>query len=126
MMLCIHVGLSTAVLLLNIGFAASSIYNFDMETYTGQYFAGSCSSVKVANRWIHLAINVLSSLLLLSSNYCMQILVAPTREEVDEKHENKDWFDIGVQSWRNWKRIALRRRIVCVILMVSSALLHLM
>ncbi|KAK8215845.1 hypothetical protein IWZ01DRAFT_180291 [Phyllosticta capitalensis] len=126
MMLCIHVGLSTAVLLLNIGFAASSIYNFDMETYTGQYFAGSCSSVKVANRWIHLAINVLSSLLLLSSNYCMQILVAPTREEVDEKHKNKDWFDIGVQSWRNWKRIALRRRIVCVILMVSSALLHLM
>lgn len=96
-----------------------------MNTYTGQYFAGSCASVKVANRWIYLAMNVLSSLLLVLSNYGMQIMVAPTRGEVDRAHENHDWFDIGVQSLRNWRRIALKRRLVCVILMVSSGLLHL-
>ncbi|KAK7606527.1 hypothetical protein JOL62DRAFT_330454 [Phyllosticta paracitricarpa] len=124
-LLCIHMCLATGVLLMNIGFAATSIYNFQMNSYTGQYFAGNCSSVKVANRWIHLGINALSSLLLLSSNYCSQILMAPTREEVDRKHAKKDWFDIGVQSLRNWKRIALKRRVVCTILMVSSGLLHL-
>ncbi|KAK8166580.1 hypothetical protein IWX90DRAFT_217352 [Phyllosticta citrichinensis] len=97
-LLCVHIGLSAGVLLMNIAFAASSIYNFQMDSYTGQYFAGKCSSVKVANRWIHLGINVLSSLLLLSSNYCAQILMVPTREEVDRAHARKAWFDIGAQS----------------------------
>ena len=76
---------------------------------------------------IHLGINIVSTLLLGASNYCAQLLVAPTRSEVDRAHEKKDWLDIGVPSFRNlWKRrIARKRKATWTLLMISSVFLHL-
>ncbi|ORY18962.1 hypothetical protein BCR34DRAFT_609950 [Clohesyomyces aquaticus] len=34
----------------------------------------------------HILINILSSILLVSSNYAMQVLCSPTRKEIDEAH----------------------------------------
>ena len=34
--------------------------------------------------WLHLLINIIPTLLSGSSNFCMQILAAPLREEVDK------------------------------------------
>lgn len=69
----------------------------------------------------------MSTLLLGSSNYCAQLLTAPTRSEVDTAHEEKDWLDIGVPSLRNlWKkRIARKRKMAWTLLMISSVFLHL-
>lgn len=58
----------------------------------------------------------------------MQLLVAPTRGEVDEAHSLKQWVHIGIPSVRNvWKRQISGIRIFCwIMLAVSSIPLHLL
>ncbi|PVH96548.1 hypothetical protein DM02DRAFT_535057 [Periconia macrospinosa] len=75
----------------------------------GVLFHGDCERARQLNTLLHLAINILSTILLSSSNYCMQILSAPTRKEVDEAHAKGQWLDIGVLSIRNLRRINRRR-----------------
>jgi hypothetical protein len=53
-------------------------------------YTGNCD---VAFRWstgLHLLINILGSAG--ASNYCMQRLVAPIREEIDKAHEKGKWL----------------------------------
>lgn len=78
------------------------------------------------NMVIHFVINVLSTILLSASNYGMQCLSAPTREEVDKAHTQRYWLDIGVLSFRNLKRIAMRRRLLWIMLAISLVPLHLL
>jgi hypothetical protein len=74
----------------------------------------------------HVGINILSTLLLGASNLCMQLLVAPTRQEIDDAHRKKIWFDIGIPSWRNLKSIEPSRMYLFYVLMASSLPLHFM
>jgi hypothetical protein len=87
-------------------------------------YGGSCV---VASRWstsLHLLINILSSSLLGASSYCMQRLVAPTREEIDKAHKKDKWLDVGVLSLRNLPNISKRRLAVWLLLALSSIPLH--
>lgn len=86
----------------------------------------TCDNVRQYNRWMHFAINALSTILLGASNYCAQLVVAPTRSLVDEAHENRTWLDIGIQSIRNLRKIDFRRQVLWTLLMLSSGLLHLL
>lgn len=79
-----------------------------------------CSKVSSGDTWIHLAINVLSILLLSGSSYTMQCLVAPTRQEVDRAHAAGSWLDIGVPSVRNLWFIDRRRTAAWSMLAISS------
>ena len=90
-------------------------------------YRGQCNLVTKYNMLIHIGINVVSTLLLSAGNYCAQLLVAPTRSEVDKAHERGDWLDIGVPSLRNLRkrRIARKRKATWALLMISSVLLHL-
>ena len=65
---------------------------------------GDCSETKRLDLWLHLLINILSTLLLGASNYSMQCLSAPTRQDLDQAHRNDSWMDIGVPSMRNLRR----------------------
>ena len=42
----------------------------------------------------HILINVMSTILPSSSNYCMQVLSAPTRADMDKAHEQGIYLDI--------------------------------
>jgi hypothetical protein len=86
----------------------------------------SCDQVRQYNRWMHFGINALSITLLGASNYCAQLLVAPTRSEVNKAHRNRTWLDIGVQSTRNLRKTNVRRRYLWILLMLTSGLLHLL
>lgn len=86
----------------------------------------SCSRVKLANTLIHLAINVLSSVLLAGSNFSMQCLMGPTRAMVDGAHAKGSWLEIGVPSLRNFHNLVRRDKVVWVMLAVSSLPLHLL
>ncbi|KAK2760007.1 hypothetical protein FQN54_002743 [Arachnomyces sp. PD_36] len=92
----------------------------------GVMMDGECSSVKAASLWTHVVINILSTGLLSASNYCMQIVTSPTREEVDRAHREGKWLDIGVQSIRNLFKIKSKRMWLWVVLVLSSLPLHLM
>ncbi|KAL9106846.1 MAG: hypothetical protein Q9227_008179 [Pyrenula ochraceoflavens] len=128
-----HVGLmlgaflATAVLVVNIVLLifTSTAYSFEQSGIINLH-TGSCSQARSAGRWIHLAINILSTALLGASNYSMQVLSSPTRKEVDNAHATGSALDIGVQSFRNLFKIGFKRRILWFILAFSSIPLHLM
>lgn len=92
----------------------------------GTITEGQCSRMKNISLWLHLAINILGTVLLAASNYCMQILSAPTRAEVDKAHRKGKWLDIGVPSIRNLFEINKRRACLWLFLGLSSIPIHLL
>lgn len=91
-----------------------------------EVFQGSCSTVSRMNTWVHLLINIMSTLLLSGTNYCMQCLCAPTRREIDKAHAQSRFLDIGVQSYHNLFSKSLSQQLMWLILVISSVPLHIM
>ncbi|KAI0388611.1 hypothetical protein F5Y17DRAFT_452151 [Xylariaceae sp. FL0594] len=91
------------------------------------FYANDCGGGSVTNldTALHILINIASTLVLASSNFFMQILNAPSREEVDEAHAKGSWLDIGVASPRNGLRVS-RFKLACwTTLLLSSVPIHL-
>ena len=118
---------SIIVLIVNIALLLTSIFSrYGVEGGIGTITRGSSSEISTMSTAYHVLINVLSTLLLTSSNYCMQFLCSPTREEVDNAHLRGRWLDIGIMSLENLHFISKRRRALFFVLAISSIPLHLM
>ncbi|KAJ8107251.1 hypothetical protein OPT61_g8998 [Boeremia exigua] len=91
----------------------------------GSLADGDCKKMKILNVFAHLVINILGTLLLGASNYCMQVLSAPTRGEIVQAHAQRLWLHIGIPSFRNLRHIARDRAYVWLALLLSSMPLHL-
>jgi len=89
-------------------------------------YEGSCEKTRRLNVGIHALINILATALLSSSNYCMQCLSAPTREDVDKAHARRKWLDIGVLSVRNLGGIPPLRVVLWSLLAATSIPIHLL
>ena len=76
--------------------------------------------------WLHLGVNVLSTILLAGSNYTMQVASSPTRQELNVAHKKDVWLDIGVPSLRNLRYINVKKVVVWALLGLSSMPLHLL
>jgi hypothetical protein len=113
-------------LLINAGAGIWAVKQFGFGNGLVEVFRGDCTKVDRINLVVHLAINALSTALLSGSNYCMQCLSAPSRDEVDKAHAKRRWLDIGVPSIRNLRSIARGKVFVWWILGLSSVPLHLM
>ncbi|KAG8532463.1 uncharacterized protein KY384_002340 [Bacidia gigantensis] len=87
-------------------------------------FRGGCKDAKSGNAVVQIGINVLSTLILGASNYCMHCLAAPNREEVDRAHARKKFLHIGIPALRNLKWISRYRAIVWVILGITALPIH--
>jgi hypothetical protein len=114
------------VLFLNVILVIVSATTWNAKDGMATAFTGNCTT---AARWttgIHLLINLLGSVLLGASNYCMQRLVAPTRRELDAAHARKKWMDIGAPSVRNLFLIGKGRVALWTLLGLSSLPLHLL
>jgi hypothetical protein len=88
-------------------------------------YRGNCETSAKANLWIHLAINIIGTGVLASSNFFMQSLVAPTRAEVDAAHRAGHWLEIGVQSLKNFRFLGWRKILFWSLFSLSSVPLHL-
>ena len=117
---------STIVLLINAAFAILARVSYQLVDDTVVLYRGNCTTVKTLDIVFHVFINALSTLLLGASNLCMQLLVAPTREEVDQAHRKQQWLDIGIPSMRNLRHISKRRLFLAIVLGLSSIPLHFM
>ncbi|KAH5117022.1 hypothetical protein HBH71_117950 [Parastagonospora nodorum] len=67
----------------------------------------------------------MSTMLLSASNYTMQVLSSPTRNDIDKAHAKSEHLDIGVLSMRNLARIPKRRLFLFIIMALSSIPIHL-
>jgi hypothetical protein len=92
----------------------------------GLLMEGDCAQIKRLNSGLHILINLLSTILLSGSNYCMQCLSAPTRKEIDKAHTTRKWLDIGIPSVRNLRHISRRKLALWLLLGGSSVPLHLL
>lgn len=118
------IAISTFVLVLNIVLAILTATTWTTTEGVSTAFMGDCTVAARTTTALHLLINLLSSLLLGASNYCMQRLVAPTRKEIDIAHLKKKWLDVGVPSVRNLVSISTRRLAIWLLLGLTSMPLH--
>ena len=117
---------ATVVLALNLILTIWAVSRTGIQDGLGTLYDGSCKRTATLTFWIHLAINVLSTLLLGASNYSMQCLSSPTRSEIDKMHGQGTWLDIGVPSVRNLRRLSTIRIVLWWLLAISSVPLHLL
>ncbi|KAF2804655.1 uncharacterized protein BDZ99DRAFT_502510 [Mytilinidion resinicola] len=117
---------STIVLAVNVACLIVFSAKYGSTSYRGvvSLYEGDCTRVRITGIVSHLCINILSTLLLGASNLCTQLLVAPTRDEVNKAHRKKIWLDVGVPSWRNLRYIGSSRRRLWFCLGLSSIPLH--
>ena len=118
------------VLLINVSLtiyaATNPEYKMASESGIRTLYEGSCDKSRAIGLWLHLGINVLSTLLLSGSNYTQQCLAAPTRSEIDDAHARRRWMDIGVPSVRNLFRIKAERMFLWMAIGITSIPLHLL
>ncbi|KAK0670153.1 hypothetical protein QBC41DRAFT_273392 [Cercophora samala] len=122
----LQITIIAVILISNLASTIFAISRYGSENGVGLLYEGDCNVVKSLDQWIHLLINVLSTGLLSASNYCMQRLMAPTRENTDKAHQQNNWLDIGVPSFRNFRFVGGWRRAAWLLLGLSSLPIHLM
>lgn len=96
---------ASSVLTINVVLTVFASIKYGLHDGFGTLQECNCHTTKDLSLWLHLAINVLSTLLLGASNYCMQCLTSPTREEIDKAHGQHVWLDFGVPSVRIWEEL---------------------
>lgn len=91
------------------------------------FFQGTCDGGSAAqvNVALHLLINVVSTAVLASSNFFMQVLNAPSREEIDRAHARGSYLGIGVPSVRNAFVVSRFKTCCWIVLLLSSIPIHL-
>lgn len=117
---------AAVVLVINLILTIWAVSISGVQNGLGTLHDGSCKRTATLTFLMHLAINVLSTLLLGASNYSMQCLSSPTRSEIDKAHGQGVWLDIGVPSVRNLRRLSTSRIVLWWLLAISSVPLHLL
>lgn len=87
---------------------------------------GDCTRISQLNTFLHLLLNIASSLIIASSNFFMQVLNSPTRAEVDQAHSRKYWLEIGVPSLRNVLHVSPYKSLAWALFSLSSIPIHLL
>ncbi|RPA76695.1 hypothetical protein BJ508DRAFT_181460 [Ascobolus immersus RN42] len=111
---------------LAIALYAARRYPVNSTLGIGTIFEGPCDMVKSIDTVLHIGINIISTGLLAASNYTTQVLVSPTRKDIDTAHAKKRYLDIGVQSLRNFAMLPWGRKLLWGLLIASSVPLHLL
>jgi hypothetical protein len=125
--LFIGCGASGLVLIINITILLLGVLRYGgFQNGIGTLAQGRSASISRMSRTFHVLINILSTILLTSSNYCMQVLCSPTRDEVDWAHRRARWLELGVLSPHNLRYISARRVFLWWTLGLSSVPLHLL
>ncbi|EHA28141.1 hypothetical protein ASPNIDRAFT_189221, partial [Aspergillus niger ATCC 1015] len=120
-------GILLVNVILTIVAAAVAVARHDQRTMSSAtIYKGSCDRTKAWTTGLHLLINVLSTIVLGASSYCMQCLTSPSRVDVDRAHGQRVWLDIGVASVRNLAWADWPRRTLWLVLLVTSIPIHLM
>ncbi|KAI0521797.1 hypothetical protein F5B22DRAFT_502769 [Xylaria bambusicola] len=114
-----------AIIILIVGIISLILVITRTKEFSGQLaiFSGNCSTATRINIGVHVVINVFTVVLLAGANYVFQILTSPTRREVAEAHDRKQWLDIGMCSLRNFLHVSgFRAGLAAVIIVVAIAL----
>lgn len=123
-------GVLRSLVLMSIALVANAMISavlgtrFELEAGSAIIYQGDCQAVRAADMVVHLTLNVLSTIVLAASTYCMEGLCSPTRREVDKAHMRRQWVNIGSQSLRNLRSIGWTNVVCWVLLGFASIPFH--
>ncbi|KAK8085184.1 hypothetical protein PG997_006455 [Apiospora hydei] len=87
---------------------------------------GLCKDTGTLNTILHLFLNIISTGILSSSNFFMQIVTSPSRPEIDLAHAQLRSLDIGLQSMRNLPSLSRFKQVCWALLLCSTVPTHLL
>ncbi|KAJ5632792.1 hypothetical protein N7490_009131 [Penicillium lividum] len=97
-----------------------------LDALSPAFYQGDCSTSSHLSTAMHLLISILSTGLLTCSNFTMQCLSAPSREDTDTAHLNRRSLEIGTSSgFRNLRVMDWKRRTLWFLLLLTSTPIHL-
>lgn len=117
---------SLLVLFANIAIAGAASRDGGYIDGIGILAVGTSDYTSRLSTTYHVLINILSTILLSASNYCMQVLNSPTRRTIDTAHAKAQRVDMGIWSTRNFKYMRLTHKLAWLALGASSMPLHLL
>lgn len=120
----LNVLITLAILLFNASFFLIDAEHHDFSE--GLLYSGSCQKTETFAMLSHIVINIFGTLLLGASNYTMQILASPSRDDINRAHRLGIPLSIGVQSLRNLKFVGYTRMTLWIALAIASIPLHLL
>lgn len=120
------VSVACIVLIINVSWLGYAKAKYGIQNGFGTIRRGGCGNVKSLNTWLHLGINIMSTLLLTGSNAFMAAFSCPSRKEVDRAHQRGRFLHVGSFSLGNLRAIAKRKGFVVLILALSSVPFHLL
>ncbi|KAI1745794.1 hypothetical protein F4680DRAFT_465645 [Xylaria scruposa] len=88
------------------------------------FFEGDCTTSSNLNLVLHLVINILSTAILASSNFFMQILSSPSRTEINQAHQWLRSLDVGIPSTKNLFHVSRFKRLGWLVFFVTSLPIH--
>jgi hypothetical protein len=89
-------------------------------------YEGSCTTAKDMKIGIHLIINLFSVVLTATSSFSSNILMSPSRMDVDRAHSERNWLTIGVFSMRNLRSLRWPHQMMWVVLTGTSLIIQFM
>lgn len=89
-------------------------------------FRGECRTSNNLNLFLQLVINIFSTCVLASSNFFMQIVSSPTRNEIDRAHRSLHSLEIGVSSFKNLGSLSWFKILAWAALFLTSVPIHLL
>jgi hypothetical protein len=92
----------------------------------GTMYHGSCARVENLSNYLLIPLNALGTITLSSSNYVMQILNAPDRQEIEKAHQSACFLNVGISSPSNLGHISRLKRTLYGLLALSTVPIHLM
>ncbi|KAK6850939.1 hypothetical protein PG987_000573 [Apiospora arundinis] len=87
---------------------------------------GRCKDTGTLNTILHFVLNIISTGILSSSNFFMQIVSSPSRPEINIAHTYLKSLDIGLQSVRNLPSLSKFKQACWTLLLLSSLPIHLL
>ncbi|KAJ6020960.1 hypothetical protein N7540_006464 [Penicillium herquei] len=128
---------ATAILIINVilmiiaGILAAEgkskfISGVHLDALSPAFYQGDCSTSGHLSTALHLLISILSTGLLMCSNFAMQCLSAPSRADTDAAHLKRKSLEVGTSSGlQNFLVMDWRRKILWLLLLVTSTPIHL-
>lgn len=112
--------------LLLVTYLAFLIWTYDnLQLMNGmaKLFSGTCSQTSRTKSYADFATCAFAVLPFVAGSHGVQLLLSPTRNEVENAHSRDRWVHIGVGGLRNMKWISKRRLVRAILLAATSILL---
>lgn len=124
----VNIGLMSTCATILLGILIAAVAKTGQLKQAWVFFEGDCreDGTKTMNTLLHLLINALSTVVLASSNFFMQVLNAPSRPELDASHARGKWLDIGIVSWRNAISLSKFKLAAWIALCLTSIPIHML